>query len=416
MKALTIAWKDTLIRFRDRNALILMVAAPLVLSLIIGSAFGGFISGSDPTPFDAIPVLVINEDEGTWGAELVSILGSDDLAELIALEETADLTQARQRVQSGEARTAVYIPPNFSATVNGETDATQALVQFYADPGATLTPNIVRGVVVQILNGFNAGIVAGELLPQQISQIGRAPTQGELEALPVRFDEAIGELTGGGTAVTLNNISVGETEATPDISPFAFFAPSMGLLFLMFSLMDATRSILEEEKEGTLDRLVSTPTNYIQIVLGKIGGVFLTGTLQFGVFVVASSLLFQLNWGRSLLGLVMVVLSTVLALTSLGALIAAFAKDLNQAGVMGTVVTLVFAALGGNFVPAQNFPPFLEQLSKITVTRWSLDGFTDLTIQGLGAGAVLLETAVLAGFGLLLFVLAVMQFQRRVRR
>jgi ABC-2 type transport system permease protein len=419
MKIWTIAWKDTTIRFRDRNALILMVAAPLVLSAIIGSAFGGFLNGSDPAPISAIPVLLVNQDDGEMGQQFATILTSDALGDLLVVTEMADETAARQQVQRGEARAAIVIPDGFSEAVSGDSETAEspALVQFYADPSATVTPNIVRGVVTQIVNGFNSAAISSEVTVAQLT--AEAATLGPALAdlgtvlqaeMQSRFNE------GQPLVIALNDVPVGETEETADISPFAFFAPSMGILFLMFSMMDGTRSILEEEQEGTLSRLVSTPTSHLEIILGKIGGVFLTGGLQFVVFVVASALIFQLNWGNSLLGLAMLTLAVVLSLTSLGALIAAFARNPSQAGILGTVVTLVFAALGGTFVPAQNFPPFLQELSKITVTRWALDGFTDLTIYGLGAADVVLETAVLTGLSILFVALALWQFQRRLAK
>lgn len=419
MKIWTIAWKDTTIRFRDRNALILMVAAPLVLSAIIGSAFGGFLNSNDPVPFDAIPVLLINQDDGEMGQQFADILTSDALGDLLAVTEMADETAARDQVQRGEARAAIVIPDGFSEAVSGdsETAASPTLVQFYADPSATLTPNIVRGVVTQIVNGFNSAAISSEVTVAQLT--AEAATLGPALAdlgtvlqaeMQSRFNE------GQDVVIALNDVPVGETEETADISPFAFFAPSMGILFLMFSMMDGTRSILDEEQGGTLSRLVSTPTSHLEIILGKIGGVFLTGALQFVVFVAASALIFQLDWGSSPLGLAMLTLAVVLSLTSLGALIAAFARNPSQAGILGTVVTLVFAALGGTFVPAQNFPPFLQELSKITVTRWALDGFTDLTIYGLSAADVVLETAVLTGLSLLFIALALWQFQRRLAK
>jgi ABC-2 type transport system permease protein len=419
MKIWTIAWKDTTIRFRDRNALILMVAAPLVLSAIIGSAFGGFLNSSDPVPFDAIPVLLINQDDGEMGQQFADILTSDALGDLLVVTETADETAARDQVQRGEARAAIVIPDGFSEAVSGESETavSPALVQFYADPSATVTPNIVRGVVTQIVNGFSSAAISSEVTVAQLT--AEAATLGPALAdlgtvlqaeMQSRFNE------GQPVVIALNDVPVGETEETADISPFAFFAPSMGILFLMFSMMDGTRSILEEEQEGTLSRLISTPTSHLEIILGKIGGVFLTGGLQFVVFVAASALIFQLDWGNSLLGLAMLTLAVVLSLTSLGALIAAFARNPSQAGILGTVVTLVFAALGGTFVPAQNFPPFLQELSKITVTRWALDGFTDLTIYGLGAADVVLETAVLTGLSILFVALALWQFQRRLAK
>ncbi len=190
----------------------------------------------------------------------------------------------------------------------------------------------------------------------------------------------------------------------------------MGILFLMFSMVDGTRSILDEEREGTLNRLISTPTSNMEILIGKIGGVFLTGLLQFVVFVITSSLIFGLNWGSSILGLILMTLAVVLAFTSLGALIAAFARDENQANIIGSVVTLVFAALGGNFLPAQNFPDWLQTLSKLTITRWGLDGFTDLTIYDLGLSAIVPELSVLLVITAVLIILALWQFQRRIAR
>lgn len=415
MKILTIAWKDTLIRFRDRNALILMIVSPLVLSAIIGSAFGDFISGSDPAPFDAIPVLVVNADNGELGQQFVDILSDDDLADLLDPTEMDDLAVAREMVQRGEARTAVFIPNNFSQVVQGGGLA-QATIQFYADPGATITPNIVRGIIVQIANGFSSAAISSEVAVAQVmAETGGTglETAAIAGAISAEIEKSVND---GRAVISLHTIEVGANDAAADISPFAFFAPSMGILFLMFAMMDGTRSILDEERQGTLRRLISTPTRNSEILLGKIGGVFLTGLLQFVVFVIASRFIFQLNWGSSLTGLVLMTLAVVLAFTSLGTLIAAFARDENQANIIGTVVTLVFAALGGNFAPAQNFPTWLEQLSKITITRWGLDGFSDLTMHNLGLGDVMPEVSVLIGLSAVLFALALTRFQRRIAR
>ena len=414
MKIWTIAWKDTLIRFRDRNALILMLLAPLVLSAIIGSAFGGFIRGSDPVPFDAIPVLVINEDNGTQGEQFLDILTSDNLVDLLDVTEMDDLAAARELVQAGDARAAVYIPESFSEAVENGGDA--SVIEFYADPGATLTPNIVRGVVTQIVTGFNTAAVSVDVTVNQLTAASATlgPAMAGLgDALNNEIESQIGN---NQISLSLNDVAVGEAEESADLNPFAFFAPSMGILFLMFSMVDGTRSILDEQRGGTLDRLVSTPTSHLEILLGKIGGVFLTGALQFVVFVIASSLIFRLSWGNSPVGLALMVLGVVLAFTSLGALIAAFARDANQANIIGSVVTLAFAALGGNFVPAQNFPPFLEQLSKISINRWALDGFSDLTLFGLGLSDIFLEVGVLFGLSVVLVSLALWQFQRRLAR
>ncbi|MCP4417481.1 MAG: ABC transporter permease, partial [Chloroflexi bacterium] len=254
--------------------------------------------------------------------------------------------------------------------------------------------------------------VTASQLTEEAAKLG--PAMAQLGS--VLNNELQSQIGADQNGITLNSVTVGEEAESEEIDPFAFFAPSMGILFLMFSMIDGTRSILDEQQGGTLDRLVSTPTSHIEILLGKIGGVFLTGAMQFVVFVIASSLIFGLSWGSSPLGLALMVLAVVLAFTSLGALIAAFAKDATQANIIGSMVTLTFAALGGNFVPAQAFPPFLEQLSKISINRWALDGFSDLTLYGLGFNDILLEAGILFGLSVVLTALALWQFQRRIAR
>lgn len=61
-KLWAIAWKELYTTFRDRNLILIMFATPLVLSTIIGLAFGGF--GGDNPAIAAIDVAVVNLDDG----------------------------------------------------------------------------------------------------------------------------------------------------------------------------------------------------------------------------------------------------------------------------------------------------------------------------------------------------------------
>ena len=61
-KILAIAWKELFTFFRDRNLILLMFATPLVLSTIMGLAFGG--GDSELPDFADIALAVVNLDEG----------------------------------------------------------------------------------------------------------------------------------------------------------------------------------------------------------------------------------------------------------------------------------------------------------------------------------------------------------------
>lgn len=413
MNAWIIAWTDTRIRFRDRNGLLLMLAAPLVLSAIIGAALGG-ITRSD-TPLRDIPLVVVNDDEGTLGAGLADVFFSDTLAALLAPQRMRTLEAARSRVGRGAAAAAIYIPPDFSKAIEARTqrEMQSTTVQLIVDPAARITPRIIQDVLVQAVGEHNrlalAARVSIEQALQKVALLG--PVAFQLENV-VKEELSAGQGEGQGGRVAVQVIAAGEADETP-FDAVAFFAPSMAVFFLMFTLVDGARALLAEEQEGTLQRLAGTPISTSAILGGKIGGLFLTGLLQLVVLIVASRLLFGLGWGRSPAGLLLMVLSVLFAATSMGALLAAYARTADQAAVIGGSITLVFAAVGGNFLPAQTLPAGLQLPSRLTLNRWALDGFADLTLRGLGARDVLPEAAVLTAMGAFFLVLAVFRFRRR---
>ena len=72
-KILAIAGKELYIFFRDRNLILLSFATPLVLSTIIGLAFGGFGGESDSPDLAEITVAVVNLDQGVDIQEAVGL-------------------------------------------------------------------------------------------------------------------------------------------------------------------------------------------------------------------------------------------------------------------------------------------------------------------------------------------------------
>jgi ABC-2 type transport system permease protein len=419
MKAWRVALKDNLIRFRDRNGLLLMLAAPLLIAAIVGAAFGGFGGQNNTAPLTDIPFVVVDDDEGDLGQALVDILRSADLSDLLEPTILSDLAAARALVEAGEMRGVIYIPPEFSASIRDRSRpgaaAPTSTVLLYTDPESAFSPLVLNAVLTQIVNGFDAAAIGGQIGAEQAlahrDQLGPA-----LADLPAALAETItaamaGRQTG---AIRLDTRAAGE--AGNRASPLAYFAPAMAIFFLMFSLFDAANSILDEERDGTLARMMSTPTGFADILLGKAGGVFLTGLLQLFLLILASWLIFRLDWGRSAAGLALMAVATVSAAAGLGLLITAFTRDAAQAGVVSAAIALVSAILGGTFIQAQAYPAWLQPLSKLTINRWALDGFTDLTLRRQGFGDILPEAGVLIALAAIYFALAWWRLPRRFVR
>ncbi|MCW5877840.1 MAG: ABC transporter permease [Anaerolineales bacterium] len=417
MRALYIGWKDTLRRFRDWKALAGMLAAPLLISALIGLAFGNL--NDTETPISEIALAVVNHDDGELGQIYVDVLHSEDLTDLLAAENMDDLAVAQQRIREGELRAVVYIPAGFSDNLlegaQGSDFGSHAEVQVFTDPTANISPFIVQSIVEQISNGLNSALLAGQvsalqaadyahILQERMAGLGEAVAD---QLSPENFDVRESRLG-------LNVIQTGESG--PAFDPYSFFVPGMAVFFLMFSVFDGSRSILQEQTRGTLPRLITTPTPHSQIILGKMLGTFLTGLLQFALLVLASTLLFGVNWGSSPAGVALIMVLTVFAASGLGALLTSAARNESQAGIVVSAVSLIFGALGGSFFPASNLSGIVDLASRLTVNRWAMEGFTKLTVGRAGFNEILPEAGVLALIGLVTFVLAMIGFKRRFVR
>ncbi|MCL4872080.1 MAG: ABC transporter permease [Anaerolineae bacterium] len=418
MKAWMIAWKDTLVRFRDVNGLLFMLAAPLLITAIIGSAFGNFFGGRSELPIRDIPFLIVDGDNSEASQQLIELFTADaTLSELLATTVMADLAAAQRLVMTGQARAVLYIPAGFGLQVQGDAAAAGATLELYLDAAANITPNIIRGIVGRVAAGYSTALISVDVGVAQVLDDAAAYGPALAGLQPV-VQEQVDQITSqrGRQQISLRQVVEGQEQADNSFNPASFFGPSMAIFFLLYTVMEGTRSILTEEQEGTLPRLLTTPTRPQTILLGKMGGVFLSGVLQFTVLLVASRLLFNMDWGDSPLGILLLVLVFVAAATSLGMFIAAFARNNVQANIIGSAIILISGVLGGNFTTTLNFPDWLLTFSKLTLNYWGLEGFSDLTWRGLGLAAILPKLGALSLFALIAFTLATWRFQKRLNR
>jgi len=72
---------------------------------------------------------------------------------------------------------------------------------------------------------------------------------------------------------------------------------------------------------------------------------------------------------------------------------------------------LIFGIMGGSFISLEQFPPFMQTISRITPNAWGLDGFTTLALGGTLQNLAEPITALLI-MGTVLFGIAVVLFNR----
>jgi ABC-2 type transport system permease protein len=410
-KLFLIGWKDLRLTFRDRAALILMLLAPFLLTLGLGAVTGRF-SGGSSAGISHIPVVLVNEDGGLLGKELVALFQSKELDELVDPTLSDDPAAGRKLVDENHAVAVIVIPAGFTDSIippSGQTSpAAVVAIEVYTNPTAPTSAGVIKTIVDGFLSQVEVGRVGGEVAVTQLIASGRIRIQ-DAQAAGLAAGEGQAGATAQSTSITLNNVASGGAKVPFDV--LALLAPGMALMFLMYTVSYGGRTLLTERNQGTLPRLLVSPTRSVQILGGKMIGIYLTGAAQMFILILGSTLLFQLQWGDAPAVLVLV-MAAVFGAVGWGMLIAALAKTPGQVGAVGAAIMLTFGILGGTFISTDNMPAWFRMITKITPNAWGVDGFTTLALGG-GLKDILTPILALLVMGSALFVVAVLLINRR---
>ena len=409
-KILAIAWKDLRSTSRNVPALVMMLAAPLALAALLGFAFGGG-GGFD---IAATKVVVANLDKGgaeagqNAGAAIQGILTSKDLKDVLETSTRNSAAAARQAVDDGKAAVAVIVPEDFSAVVFGSDPTATSQVELYENPTSEIGGSIVEGVVRQVLADFNGARAAAA---GAVALAAKGSGAVEPQVLAARAAEQFSHEGGVSAGLRIGERApkVGATEEA--VSVIGLILAGMMVFFMFFGAANVARTILTEDREGTLPRLFTTPTRHGVIIGGKFVSTFLTVLAQAVVLLVAGRLIFGIRWGP-LDAVVLLTVVTAGVAGGLALLVIAFTKTAAQAGAIGAGVYLILALLGGNFTGTAQTGTTYAFIQQFTPNGWLLHGW-DTAMRGGGAADVRWQVLVPLGFAVAFFVLAVLRMRRR---
>jgi len=396
-KIFLIGIKDVKIRARDPSSFIMLLVMPLLLILVLGMVFQPLWTS---TPF-TIDIAVLDEDGGEFSKILLEeVFGSEQLKDIVKIKYAESEEEIINEVNKGKIAVGVIIGEEFSlAILTGE----DTQIKILADPEQPIKAGVIKNIVEaftlevlkrRIILGTSMGILVAENLinPAEIQQLIpvwllEIENMEELEL--IRMDK--------------------KTEKRMDKNPMAmeYYAVGMGVMYILFATNAGAETIFQERRNKTLERIKVAPVSEREILGGKLFGIFLIALLQFVMIVFFTRIFYRVNWGDSILGIIIMILSSVLAFSGLSTLLASLTKSEEQIGNIGPALAMIFGFLGGGMWPAFAFPDWLNMVSKFTPNRWAIDGFLKLMYQGGGVISILPEVLVLLGMATIFFSLGV---------
>src|SRR6266567_1360731 len=380
-----IAKKDLLQILRDRNSLFLLLIVPLVLIVVIGFAFGNlFGSGSSQI---TITVAVSNQDSGFVGKAIVNALHINTDKLKITVNQYNDPNQ----VTDNAANTGTT-PKN--------------LVQFYSlpsgnDPRATIVQNIVSGV----LSSQFAGTSAVGQVYSVCNQPGNHCAKSSIDAQSITTAVGKASATGGSSAVQA--LTAGKAVT---INSFDQLVPGYAIFFALFGVNAAAATILQEKEDGTFRRLLIAPVQKYALLGGKLLAQFILTLVQLLVLFGIGYFAFHLDIG-SWPAVLALLVCTSFAATGLGILLVSVVKTRRQLNPIVTLVVLITSAVGGAWWPLFLEPAWMQQIAKIGVTAWAMEGLNGVMILGKDFVQVAPDILGLLAYGLICFVIALRLFR-----
>lgn len=411
MKSFTIALNDMRRSFRSTFALLFMFVIPLLVTGMFFVMFGNIKNNEAPT-LTATKIALANLDAGNdqighLGQTLVDALQSEELADLMEITLVKDAATAREMVNKQQAGVAIIIPSNFSDSFS-ESQA-RVEIEFIQDPTLSLGPQVVRTVLNQILDGY-AGVKITVAESLKLAESRTLP-YSEISRIVVEYMTAT-EYSSESTPLIYQRTPSTLPEKNPMLALIGPIMAGMMIFYAFFTGANTAISILHEDEDGTLQRMFTTATSRSEIMRGKFYSVGFTVIVQITILMIASRLIFGIQWGM-LLSAVLTALAIAFVAATFGIMLVSFLKNAKQGGVIFGGFLTVTGMLGMvNIFTGNPEGQPLGIVPLFTPQGWATRAIL-ATMDGAALTTILPYLLVMFAMSILFFVIGVWRLQKR---
>lgn len=398
-------FKEYKVLIRDKAGLAVMFLMPTVLILIItliqDSTFRSVNESS-------VPLLLVDRDHDSLSRILEKSL-KDSKFFTITKQDISN-EEARDEVAKGHFLIEIVVPENTSAVLRERSeikvskmlaafggdssmvdnqDTSRSQLQLYFDPITKKSfKTTISNAIERIVSQIEMQSMVAALNHQMKDAFPEAkPAPLEMKAIIEIHEEY----------ASVNHSSVVPNSVQHNVPAWSMFA-------MFFICIPLAGNIIKEREDGSAFRLMTMPGSYLYVMMGKMLTYILVTLIQFilmlsvGLFILPMMGMPQLFVGDNLFILLIVAIAAGLAATGFGLLIGTVATSHDQASLSGAVLVIIFAAIGGVWVPTFVMPDIMKKISVISPLNWGLEAFYGVFLRNTGLKALLPEIIKLISF------------------
>jgi ABC-2 type transport system permease protein len=378
--------------WNGRTEILLTFVVPIVFFTIFAFIFDEQIGlGKSPK----VDLAVVDEDSTGLSQEFVTALAEWETLRIYAPAEHADgpfiftsSEPARDLVLAGTLPLALVIPEGWSTSLGGPADEAIGLTIL-----ADSSDPVANQVAIALIRQTSGRLMAEEIGRQIRSLLSLSPQQFDESpvsrfAKPVTID--VVDLLAGG-------------KANPVVS---MYAAGIAVMFLLFGAVGNSGTLLDEEENQTLDRLLCSELRMTELLVGKWLLMTLVGIIQVTVMFAWAQFAFGVDLLGHLSGFTVMTAVTAGAAASFALVLAALCRNRAQLNAVAVILILSMSALGGSMVPRYVMSGTMQEVGRITFNAWALDGYIKIFWRDLPLIELAPELGVLITTAVVLFGVA----------
>jgi|RhiMetdeSRZDD1v2_1073273.scaffolds.fasta_scaffold06730_4 ABC-2 type transport system permease protein len=394
-KIFAIAWKDAIIRFASSSELLFFIILPIVFTFLLA---GGTPSGDEDS---RIALSVVDEAQTPISQQIITELENSTAVR----PELTTHGEAQSEFDDRRAEVVFIIPAGIDIK---SLQSGSAQVELLQQPN-NINATVAERAVLTAIRRVSSSVSAAQNAVKQRASIQAFASDKEKQAY---FQSAL-ELAQKIQKDAPERVSVvtGNTQDQVDYDPRANSSAGQLITWVFIPLFGISALFAYERQQGTLRRLLTTPSNKATFLLGTISGQVAMALVQMLLLVGFGILVMKLNWGREPLALFVILFTSALAAAAFGTTMGTFIKTAGQADGLSVMFGMVFALMGGCWYPIELFPSTIQNIVKILPTTWAMQGMLDLVLRGGGLRDILPEAGVLLVFAVIFFSVGVWRFR-----
>lgn len=372
-RLLAVARKEVLQILRDTRSLGIVVVMPVTLMLLFGYGVNLDLKG--------LPVYVCDQDGTQQSQDLLRRFQASEYFHIVrAVDNVPAIEHA---LDSGQAKMGIVIPWNFSRRLSeGGPVPVQALVDATDDN----TANVLMGYAQGVVQGYSTSVQVDWLRGHGLT----------LQPAPVNVET--------------------RTWFNEDLESSAFIIP--GVLALVMSVIGAfltSLTIAREWERGSMEQLISTPVTAMEIMLGKLAPYFVLGMIDVAVCAALAIGWFHVPFRGSYITLAFCSALFMVVVLSLGFSISVVARNQLAASQIALIITFLPAFLLSGFLfSIEQMPVPLQWITHIFPARYYVTLLKKIFLKGTPVGMLAADLLPLAGFTLVLALVATRSFHKRL--